>query len=220
MAYGRIFIGSANESKDIAEKVAGALGQAGQEPIRWWHAFRAGDITIDRILEIAEHVDGAVFLSTSTDRTWYRGKETISPRDNVILEYGVFVSRLGLKATMLVGDPDTRLPTDIGGVTWQQIMRNDIPGLCALVVEHFQNVFSNSRRSYARQAIRIAADPELLGIFAGGNIPHDWHSRALYLGLEGARGWLALVEEESYKPSARKHKITEAVREAMANLRI
>lgn len=211
MASGRIFVGSATESRDIAERVASALEKAGHEPIRWWRAFNSGDITIDRIIELAQDVDGAVFLAGATDKTWYRSAKTMSPRDNVILEYGVFASRLGLRATMLVKDLDTRLPTDIGGVTSQVMMRDDIEGLCSSVVRHFMDVFVRLGKPAYDRAVPVAADPELSRLLVEGDIPQNWLSRALYIGLEGARGWLAVIQEESYIPDDMKLQIREAV---------
>src|SRR5690349_13951119 len=104
MAKMTIFIGSASESRDLASKVARALADSGFSPLRWWEAFPAGSYTLDRLIEIAKSVDGAVFVFTAVDKTWYRNSETIEPRDNVVLEYGLFAAHLGRQRTLMLKD--------------------------------------------------------------------------------------------------------------------
>ena len=72
MAKKASFVGSAAETKDEAANIARALADSGYRPLRWWLEFPLGSITLDRLLEIAkEEADGAVFLFTSADKSWY-----------------------------------------------------------------------------------------------------------------------------------------------------
>src|SRR5467141_2455227 len=74
-----IFIGSAKETIEVAKKIAQALGDQAYNPVRWWTAFQPGTVTIDELTKYARSVDGAVFLFTGIDKTWYRGAEVMSP---------------------------------------------------------------------------------------------------------------------------------------------
>jgi predicted nucleotide-binding protein len=83
MAKKKIFIGSSVEGKPQANDIAEALVSAGYfEPIRWWEEFGAGSITIEVLSERSKNCDGAIFLMTPDDMTWYRGEEKNPPRDN------------------------------------------------------------------------------------------------------------------------------------------
>jgi predicted nucleotide-binding protein len=58
----RIFIGSSGETKDaLAEPIAGLLSEYHFKIERWWEVFKAGDITLQKLMHIAKEVDGAVF---------------------------------------------------------------------------------------------------------------------------------------------------------------
>ena len=116
-----IFIGSAKETIAVAKKVAQALGDQAYDPVRWWTAFQPGTITIDVLTKLAQSVDGAVFLFTGLDKTWYRDTEVMSPRDNVNLEYGLFLGYLGRERVLILKDGEAKLASDINYVTFEKI---------------------------------------------------------------------------------------------------
>jgi len=62
MVARKIFVGSSSESLEIAKAIAQELARKDYIPLRWWNEFPAGSITIDRLLEVAGEVDGAVFV--------------------------------------------------------------------------------------------------------------------------------------------------------------
>jgi DNA polymerase III epsilon subunit-like protein len=76
-------------------------------------------------------VDGAIFFMTPDDKTWYRGAEQRSARDNLIFEAGLFMAIHGRKRVALVvpsvasgqsgEDWKARLPSDLGGLTYAGI---------------------------------------------------------------------------------------------------
>ncbi len=198
MAQKSIFIGSASESKKVAMAIAQALADVGYRPLRWWQEFPPGSITIDRLTEICASADGAVFLLTEVDRTWYRQEISGTPRDNAILEYGMFVGRHGRQRTLILSEPTTRLPSDIAGITFERII-DDLPTVAERTVEHFDRQFSDPLPP-PLETIRLVADPIVVGQQIMDPLPANWYQRDLYFGIEGARGWLAAVEEQSYAP--------------------
>jgi len=198
MAQKSIFIASAGESKLLAAKIGQGLANAGYRPLRWWQEFPAGSLTLDRLVEIAESADGAAFLLTAADRTWYRQEAVGSPRDNVILEYGMFVARQGRRRTLMLTEPGVKLPSDVAGITYERIL-DDVPSVVERTVEHFDREFSDPLPPQL-EAIRLIVDPSVVEQQLMDRLPASWYQRDLYFGIEGARGWLAAVSEESYAP--------------------
>lgn len=205
MAQKSIFIGSATESKELAAKIAQSLADAGYRPLRWWKEFPPGSLTLDRLLEIAEDTDGAAFLFTAADHTWYRGEHSNAPRDNVILEFGLFVARNGRERTLMLTEPGTRLPSDVAGITYERIIE-DVQTVAERTVEHFNRQFADPLPP-TLGAIRLVADPAVLEKQMMISLPPSWHQRDLYFGIEGARGWLAAVGEQSYAPKGHELKL-------------
>ena len=153
MAKKSIFIGSAKETVGVAKKVAQVLGEHQYNPVRWWTAFEPNSITIDALANLARHVDGAVFLFTGLDKTWYHGSEVMSPRDNVNLEYGLFVGTLGV---LILKDDDSKLPSDLAPITFAK-MGEDIDAVPEQTLLYFDRVFSKPPDPL--DSIPLVADP-------------------------------------------------------------
>lgn len=119
----RIFIGSSGEAKDIAHSLRQALSVSAA-PIAWFdNAFTVSKTTIERLDEIAQsEIDGAVLVLTADDLRERDGNATLTPRDNVIFELGLFIGAVGRDRTfglMCSHCANTlALPTDLLGVTW------------------------------------------------------------------------------------------------------
>ena len=214
MAKKAIFVGSAAETKELAASVARALADKGYRPLRWWLEFPAGSITLDRLLEIAkEEADGAVFLFTSVDKTWYRGESLSSPRDNVVLEYGMFVANLGRKRTLILKDEGARLPSDITAITFVKII-DDVATVAERTVRHFDEQFGDPTPPLL-EAIAIIADPTVVEDQIGSTLPMDWCNRNLYFGVEGAKAWLETVNEPAYSPKNQELKLRRLLLKAL-----
>jgi predicted nucleotide-binding protein len=114
-----IFVASSNEARSRAQILVEALKKAGLSPLPWWDraVFRGGDYTFPRLIAVAQSVDAAIFLATRDDKLWFRGTESDAPRDNIVLEMGVFASRLGVKRSLLLAEPGSKLPSDLAGLT-------------------------------------------------------------------------------------------------------
>jgi hypothetical protein len=123
----RIFIGSSGESRKTAEEIAEFVVECGHEPMPWYNkkAFPPGDVTFTRLFQLSKEVDGAVFVFSEDDQILTRGKQNFQPRDNVILEFGLFARSLGPYRSIIciVGEPS--LPVDIAGLTWIKVTNMD-----------------------------------------------------------------------------------------------
>jgi hypothetical protein len=66
---------------------------------------------------ISNQVDGAILIFAEDDKVWYRDSEARQPRDNVLVEYGVFASTIGRHNVIIALHQTPRVPTDIAGIT-------------------------------------------------------------------------------------------------------
>lgn len=219
MSKRKIFIASARESKDTyAKPIAQKLSDEGFEAVRWWEAFRLGDFTLERLLELARDCSGGVFICKSTDVNWYHGREHEKPRDNVILELGLFLQAHGPKFAVVVKDPGTELPSDLNGLTYIAA-GDDVSSIAERVADHFKSQPAVSKWIGPDNAslIPVEADGNVTSKMLRGNVPATWHQRALYIGIDGARAWLQMSEEpnalEAVDQSLRRDQMLQAAAE-------
>lgn len=115
-----VFIGSSSEGEPWAEAVRHHLDKRGV-PCRMWsmNVFAQGDLTMEALEREMKECSFVVLVATKDDMTRKRGKAKLAPRDNVILEYGMGLGRLGRERTFLLvpEDFDMHLPSDLAGLT-------------------------------------------------------------------------------------------------------
>mgnify|MGYP000510089633 CR=1 FL=1 len=218
----RIFIGSSKARKVIAARIADALAAQQFQVLRWWDpaVFKGGDVTIDRLIEMSNICDGAVFVFGADDDIVIKRKkkpkvELVAPRDNVILEYGMFAGKRGRKKTLFVTQKDVKVPTDLKGVTY--IGDKEYVGK---VVTALKEALGEAPPSEVSKRVVMHVSRGLLERVRSG-IPDRWCSRALYIGSRGANAWAAVENDPSYSGSqdfvrvqglieklAKKHRIT------------
>lgn len=120
----KIFLGSSMESEEYMTMIAAMLDRLGAESRPWnslkHPVFIAGNYTLDSLLEVAENVDGAIFIFNAEDVTWYtkRLKEENTVRDNVLLEYGLFCGKKGRKNVAFVCKNNPKIASDLLGITY------------------------------------------------------------------------------------------------------
>lgn len=114
----KVFIGSSKEQSNLMGKVAFWLEEEGCLPQRWDEPglFMPGEYIFQSLLLIANSVDAAILIFGDDDETWYRGGIVKKPRDNVLIEYGLFASILGPKRTIVCRVGNTTMPTDLDGI--------------------------------------------------------------------------------------------------------
>ncbi len=83
----------------------------------WTSAFKPGDVTVQRLMELATEMLGAVVVFAGNDQVSSRGQSHSAPRDNLVLEAGIFLSRLGLPNVLLLREENSKWPSDLLGVT-------------------------------------------------------------------------------------------------------
>lgn len=121
----RVFLGSSREADDngMLLRVAGWVERYGHEPLRWNEsgAFPLGTYTFSRLQELARGVDAAIFIFAEDDKVWYRSENSTQPRDNILLEYGVFSGVLGEDRVAICRSGSPRIATDLAGITYVNV---------------------------------------------------------------------------------------------------
>src|SRR5688572_3759569 len=114
----RIFIGSSGKQAKLLQSIARGLEDvADVEP--WTTTFNPGRSTLDRLVELSQEVDFAAFVFAQDDWTTTDASQggQASPRDNVVFEAGLFGGALGMRRTFILHANDSKLPTDLLGLT-------------------------------------------------------------------------------------------------------
>lgn len=186
----KLFIGSSSEGMQIAKDLERSLSGAVQV-VRWdQDVFRPSSYVLPSLLTAAADVDFAVLVATPDDMTEKRGESKPVARDNIILEFGLFVGVLGLERTFLLAAGDLDLPSDILGLT-RLPFRHGVTGRAA-VSDAAYDVEQEAVRQGARQATSTTttdaeepratapsgADPDLLaheiGVLAMNAVAQGW----------------------------------------------
>ena len=116
----KVFIGSASEDLALVDQLMLRFDHKSFEPRPWTiGVIEPSGVTMDALLAQADSADFAVMLLGATDITVSRKKRQLSPRDNVILEYGLFAGALGRRERVFMVVPrgvELKLPSDLAGL--------------------------------------------------------------------------------------------------------
>jgi predicted nucleotide-binding protein len=116
----RLFIGSTVEALPVAREVQAELDHEFQVTLWNQNLFNPGDLTWSRLVEMARSkFDFAILVFSADDVVESRGKSSAAPRDNVLLEYGLFVGAVGPDRTFFLYNRDhpPKIASDLAGVT-------------------------------------------------------------------------------------------------------
>lgn len=111
-----IFIGSSKEGLDIAKIVELNLNNIGKVTL-WTDIFDLSRSNFDNLTSQLAFFDFAILIATCDDVTVSRKKQSMSPRDNVIFEHGLFTGGIGPSRTFLIIEEGAKLPSDLLGIT-------------------------------------------------------------------------------------------------------
>jgi hypothetical protein len=160
----RIFLASSRESISDMHKVARWLETFTHEPLTWDEpeAFLPGTYTLDGLMEISREVEAAVFIFGEDDKVWYRTEESLQPRDNVLLEYGLFAGILGRERVLICRKGKARTPSNLEGIVHIDISDGKIESargrMQAWLTRLDKNRGQLSHPMLAREYVRIVTD--------------------------------------------------------------
>ncbi len=111
-----VFIGSSSEALPIVNRLVGFLG-SDFDVHPWNQSFPPGEYTLTALFQQVERTDAAIFIFAKDDEVTIRGELGHSARGNVLLEYGLFVARLGRERVLILEEEGVNLPSDVFGIT-------------------------------------------------------------------------------------------------------
>jgi len=115
----RVFLASAGEDSDLILKIGKSLNRRGIECMPWVSpaAFPLSATFIESLVNATKTCDGAIVVLSSIDSLRSRGKSYRTARDNVVFEAGLFTGALGRDRVACLLTKDTKIPSDLLGVT-------------------------------------------------------------------------------------------------------
>lgn len=130
----KVFIGSSTEGAaqstqdgvQLLDKIAEWIEAKGHTPLRWNDptAFPPGEFTLQSLVRIAQTVDAAVFILSDDEKGSFRGSDVKMPRDNVLIEYGLFMGALGEQNVIAGSRGEPKLASDLAGLTLVDLSDN------------------------------------------------------------------------------------------------
>ncbi|APW61874.1 TIR domain-containing protein [Paludisphaera borealis] len=122
-ARSRVFIGSSSEYLHVAEVAQHLIDATATAEV--WNVspeFKQTQSTLDGLLSAIERYDYAFFILSLDDRLTIRARKTVSVRDNVLFEFGLFLGQLGADRVAAImqtptADVEARIPADLEGIT-------------------------------------------------------------------------------------------------------
>lgn len=157
-----VFIGSSTEAARAAAspvaRIAGWLRELGHTPVRWDEVgvFPPGCYLLSRLLEISSDVDAAVFVYGDDDKVWYRGDLTSQPRDNVLIELGIFSHAVGSDRAILCRTGKPRVASDLQGLVYLPMESPTAESAFTAWVNHVQSRPKTGSSNDENFALRMA----------------------------------------------------------------
>ena len=112
---------------DVKLQVAEYLEQVtGERPVILHEQADAGQTIIEKFEAHASEAGFAVILLTADDLGKVKGATNLSPRarQNVVLEFGFFIGRLGRSRVVALYETGVELPSDLNGVLYKPLTGN------------------------------------------------------------------------------------------------
>lgn len=117
-SYSKIFIVHGHDG-ELKESVARIVEKQNIEAIILSEQANLGRTIVEKFEDYSD-VDGAICLFTADDygRSKIVSKDNFRARQNVVLETGYFMGKLGRKNIVILADNDIEMPSDLSGVVY------------------------------------------------------------------------------------------------------
>jgi predicted nucleotide-binding protein len=118
MAKPKVFIGSSTAALAAARAVKSELSALADAFVWDEDVFGLSHGTLESLVNALDRFDFAVLIFTPDDPLIHEGQPTFKPRDNVLIEFGLFTGALGRNRTFAMRPfhQSLRIPTDLAGV--------------------------------------------------------------------------------------------------------
>lgn len=123
----KLFVGCSSEGMVIAKRLVDLLAPEVEAQLWTEGFFGAGEFTLESLEERTQSYDGGLIVGTSDDRVVSRGEEFDCIRDNLLIEYGMFVAAFGHRRALLALErvEGMKLPSDLLGLTCVAFEKTD-----------------------------------------------------------------------------------------------
>lgn len=117
----RIFIASASKQDKIVQKLVIELARE-FDVTPWYNAFPAGELTMQALVKFRDTYDAALCVFGKDDQLIRDGaavSDSPAPisRDNVVLEFGLFLGAFGPRRVLVIAERGVKIPTDLSALT-------------------------------------------------------------------------------------------------------
>jgi len=162
-----LFVGSSREALEVARAIQVQLSE--DCAVELWNegVFALGYGTLESLVQALNRFDFGVFVLTGDDLLVSRGLEQRAARDDLFIEFGLFVGRLGRERTFLIccKDDNIRIPTDLAGMVYATFSMQADPTQMIPAVGPACVKIRNAVRALGRaaQLKRMAEDIQIQG---------------------------------------------------------
>jgi len=125
-----VFFGYCSRAQATADSIIKFLTKGLAVKVKDWAVdFNPGRTILSEIIESAKSSRCGIFLFTKDDPLG-DGGDIASPRDNVLLEAGYFLSAKGKDRVLIVREDGAKMPADLGGDIYVSLKdRSDTTGI-------------------------------------------------------------------------------------------
>jgi hypothetical protein len=115
-----VFVGSSTEGLSVAHAIQQNLSRVCDIQVWDQDVFGLSDGTLSKLIHVATIVDFAILVLTADELVLSRGARKPAPKDNVLVEIGLFIGKLGIDRTIIACDETKagiKIPSDLAGIT-------------------------------------------------------------------------------------------------------
>lgn len=157
----KIFVASSYDALDKAVKIENILKEMKDVKVNCWFrfpGFRAGDYTLEALEKAGQEHSAGIFVFDRDDEL-AASKDGCSylPRDNVVMELGLFCGNVGHKSIAICLVPGVYVPSDLKGLTHipydeanESKMREDLENWLKSVPDYYslppKNLYLGTRK--------------------------------------------------------------------------
>lgn len=157
----KLFIGSSSEGLPYAKQLKEMIDTECHDWIET-HIWNNGSVftlnknALDSLLKASRKYDYGIMIATKDDIVKSKGIKKSAPRDNVMLELGMFLGSLGLTRAFLLLEKENKLPTDYSGVTVPYFQKK-IKGSLEKAIDQIIAAIRQTKNSYNLKPMPSAA---------------------------------------------------------------
>jgi hypothetical protein len=104
-------------------RVAQWIEKTNHLPLCWDDSslFPTGQYLLNSLIALSRRLQGAILIFGEDDQVWYRNDSRPQPRDNVLIEYGLFAAVLGQQNTIICIKGKPKIPSDLQGLIYADL---------------------------------------------------------------------------------------------------